>query len=88
MGESVSDKRRREEEEKQVVPQFTEYKPPEKKAAPAPAPAAPKEEAPKQPMTKAEMKRQKKLDKINAEFEKQLKARGIDLNEGDRSRRR
>ncbi len=58
---------------------YTEYKiPPKQKKTPAAA--QPKAEPPKQegPVSAAEAKRRKKMDKINKEFEKQLRARGVD----------
>ena len=66
---------------------YTEYKIPEKKTkkkAPASANAAPMPtlEAMGGPVSAAEAKRRKKVDKINKEFEKQLRARGIDPKTG------
>ena len=64
---------------------FTEYKIPDKKKkkkTPArPASAQPTEQ-PSGPISAAEAKRRKKVDKINKEFEKQLRARGIDPKTG------
>ena len=65
---------------------FTEYHIPEKKKKKAPAPkpasAMPDIQAPSGPVSAAEAKRRKKVDKINKEFEKQLRARGIDPKTG------
>ncbi|MCQ2407829.1 MAG: hypothetical protein MJ065_04795, partial [Oscillospiraceae bacterium] len=62
---------------------FTEYKIPPKKAKKS---AVKKVEAPKPeetgPISAAEAKRRKKVDKINKEFEKQLRSRGIDPKTG------
>lgn len=63
---------------------YTEYKIPDKKNK---KPAAPKKPAAKQseptgPVSAAEAKRRKKVDKINKEFEKQLRSRGIDPKTG------
>ena len=85
MGETVTKKK---QDDDKVAINFVEYKaPPKQKPAPkaTPKPAEPPKSA--APMTKAEAKRQKKLDKINAEFEKQLKARGFDTTEGNRMKR-
>ena len=66
---------------------FTEYKMPQKTAkkqmASVPSSAVPSAQ-PKQegPVSVAEAKRRKKLDKINKEFEKQLRARGLDPQTG------
>ena len=64
---------------------YTEYHIPTKKNKPAakPKPAsAIKDEEPSGPISAAEAKRRKKVDKINKEFEKQLRARGIDPKTG------
>ena len=66
---------------------FTEYKMPEKKQKkkiPASAQSAPMPtlEAMGGPVSAAEAKRRKKVDKINKEFEKQLRSRGIDPRTG------
>ena len=66
---------------------FTEYKMPEKKAkkrVPASAQSAPMPvlEDMGGPVSAAEAKRRKKVDKINKEFEKQLRSRGIDPRTG------
>ncbi|MBR6718127.1 MAG: hypothetical protein IKI77_07255 [Oscillospiraceae bacterium] len=67
---------------------FTEYKIPEKKQKkkqPVSAQsrsAMPKLEAESGPISAAEAKRRKKVDKINKEFEKQLRSRGIDPKTG------
>ena len=63
---------------------YTEYHiPDKKKKKPASAmPAAAKPEEPTGPISAAEAKRRKKVDKINREFEKQLRARGIDPRTG------
>ena len=64
---------------------FTEYKMPQKTAkkqmasVPSSAQSAPKQEG---PVSVAEAKRRKKLDKINKEFEKQLRTRGLDPQTG------
>ncbi len=59
---------------------YTEYRiPQKKKKKPVATPkSAQVDEVPKMPISAAEAKRQKKLDKINQEFEKKLKDRGID----------
>ncbi|MBR6760408.1 MAG: hypothetical protein IKM30_00045, partial [Oscillospiraceae bacterium] len=68
-------------EEKAI--QYTEYHIPQKKKKPTPPPkAARPDPAPAAPMSAAEAKRKKKLDKINSEFEKKLKDRGIDPETG------
>ncbi len=63
---------------------FTEYKmPTEKKKKPASKPAsAIAAPVPEGPISAAEAKRRKKVDKINKEFEKQLRSRGIDPKTG------
>lgn len=66
---------------------FTEYKMPEKKTTkrvPASASASPMPvlEDMGGPVSAAEAKRRKKVDKINKEFEKQLRSRGIDPRTG------
>ena len=65
---------------------FTEYKIPQEKdrkkkpvSRPASAIASP---VPDGPVSAAEAKRRKKVDKINKEFEKQLRSRGIDPKTG------
>ena len=85
MGETVTKKK---QDDDQVAINFVEYKaPPKQKPAPKATPKPAEPPKPAAPMTKAEAKRQKKLDKINAEFEKQLKARGFDTTEGNRMKR-
>ena len=62
---------------------YMEYKIPEKKKKKSsPLPAAAKQKEPEGPISAAEAKRRKKVDKINKEFEKQLRARGIDPKTG------
>ena len=66
---------------------FTEYKMPEKKTkkrVPASAQSSPMPvlEDMGGPVSAAEAKRRKKVDKINKEFEKQLRSRGIDPRTG------
>ena len=85
MGETVTKKK---QDDDKVAINFVEYKaPPKQKPAPKATPKPAEPPKPAAPMTKAEAKRQKKLDKINAEFEKQLKARGFDTTEGNRMKR-
>ena len=85
MGETVTKKK---QDDDKVAINFVEYKaPPKQKPAPKATPKPAEPPKPTAPMTKAEAKRQKKLDKINAEFEKQLKARGFDTTEGNRMKR-
>ena len=64
---------------------YTEYKIPEKKkkkpASSRPAASMPNA-VPDGPVSAAEAKRRKKVDKINKEFEKQLRSRGIDPKTG------
>ena len=85
MGETVTKKK---QDDDKVAINFVEYKaPPKLKPAPKATPKPAEPPKPAAPMTKAEAKRQKKLDKINAEFEKQLKARGFDTTEGNRMKR-
>ena len=85
MGETVTKKK---QDDNKVAINFVEYKaPPKQKPAPKATPKPAEPPKPAAPMTKAEAKRQKKLDKINAEFEKQLKARGFDTTEGNRMKR-
>ena len=85
MGETVTKKK---QDDDKVAINFVEYKaPPKQKHAPKATPKPAEPPKPVAPMTKAEAKRQKKLDKINAEFEKQLKARGFDTTEGNRMKR-
>ena len=85
MGETVTKKK---QDDDKVAINFVEYKaPPKLKPAPKATPKPTEPPKPAAPMTKAEAKRQKKLDKINAEFEKQLKARGFDTTEGNRMKR-
>ena len=85
MGETVTKKK---QDDDKVAINFVEYKaPPKQKPAPKATPKPAELPKPAAPMTKAEAKRQKKLDKINAEFEKQLKARGFDTTEGNRMKR-
>ena len=85
MGETVTKKK---QDDDKVAINFVEYKaPPKQKPAPKATPKPTEPPKPAAPMTKAEAKRQKKLDKINAEFEKQLKARGFDTTEGNRMKR-
>ena len=62
---------------------YMEYKIPEKKKKKSsPRPAAATQKEPEGPISAAEAKRRKKVDKINKEFEKQLRARGIDPKTG------
>ena len=64
---------------------YTEYKIPDKKKkkkTPARPASAQMDEIPAGPVSAAEAKRRKKVDKINKEFEKQLRARGIDPRTG------
>ena len=85
MGETVTKKK---QDDDKVAINFVEYMaPPKQKPAPKATPKPAEPPKPAAPMTKAEAKRQKKLDKINAEFEKQLKARGFDTTEGNRMKR-
>ena len=85
MGETVTKEK---QDDDKVAINFVEYKaPPKQKPAPKATPKPAEPPKPAAPMTKAEAKRQKKLDKINAEFEKQLKARGFDTTEGNRMKR-
>ena len=85
MGETVTKKK---QDDDKVAINFVEYKaPPKQKPAPKATPKLAEPPKPTAPMTKAEAKRQKKLDKINAEFEKQLKARSFDTTEGNRMKR-
>ena len=85
MGETVSKKK---DDDDKVVVDFVEYKaPPKKKPASSTSAKSAQPQQPAAPLTKAEAKRQKKLDKINAEFERQLKARGFDTTEGSRMKR-
>ncbi len=80
----IEDPKKRKKEEGKAI-NFTEYKIPEKKkkkpasARPAAAVANP---VPEGPVSAAEAKRRKKVDKINKEFEKQLRSRGIDPKTG------
>ena len=80
----IEDPKKRKKDEGKAI-NFTEYKIPEKKkkkpasARPAAAVANP---VPEGPVSAAEAKRRKKVDKINKEFEKQLRSRGIDPKTG------
>ncbi len=78
MGEDTSQFKKKDEPE--VNLQFKEYKPKTKKAAapkqPAPS-AAPAPEVPQQMLSKEELKRQKREEKINAKFKKDLAKRGF-----------
>ncbi len=76
MGEDTSKYKKKEAAD--VNLEFKEYKPKAKKAAaPKPASDAPKPEAPARPLTKEELKRQKREEKINAKFKKDLAKRGF-----------
>ena len=59
-----------------VVPIFEEYKAPPKNP-PRTLPKENKEKVPERPLTKAEIKRRKKQDKIDAKFKKDLAKRGF-----------
>mgnify|MGYP007005403633 CR=1 FL=1 len=59
-----------------VVPIFEEYKAPPKNP-PRTLPKENKEKGPERPLTKAEIKRRKKQDKIDAKFKKDLAKRGF-----------
>ena len=59
-----------------VVPIFEEYKTPPKNP-PRTLPKENKEKEPERPLTKAEIKRRKKQDKIDAKFKKDLAKRGF-----------
>ena len=59
-----------------VVPIFEEYKAPPKNP-PRTLPKENKEKEPERPLTKAEIKRRKKQDKIDAKFKKDLAKRGF-----------
>ena len=80
----IADPSKKKKDEGKAI-NYTEYKIPEKKkkkpaaARPASAVAAP---VPEGPVSAAEAKRRKKVDKINKEFEKQLRSRGIDPKTG------
>ena len=74
-----------EKKSKEVVPVFTEYKAPPKKTNNNQMNNRREEQ--NVPLTRAEIKRQKKLEKINNEFEKKLKERGFDLDESKRKKR-
>ena len=78
----IEDPSKRKKDEGKAI-NFTEYKIPPKKAKKAAPkkPAAPKPEE-TGPISAAEAKRRKKVDKINKEFEKQLRSRGIDPKTG------
>ena len=80
LGASVNEKK-----SKEVVPVFTEYKTPPKKTGNSQV--SNKREEQNVPLSRAEIKRQKKLEKINSEFEKKLKERGFDLDEAKRKKR-
>ena len=80
----IEDPSKRKKDEGKAI-NYTEYKIPEKKkkkpaaARPAASVANP---VPEGPVSAAEAKRRKKVDKINKEFEKQLRSRGIDPKTG------
>ena len=80
----IEDPTKRKKDEGKAI-NYTEYKIPEKKkkkpaaARPAASVANP---VPEGPVSAAEAKRRKKVDKINKEFEKQLRSRGIDPKTG------
>ena len=80
----IEDPSKRKKDEGKAI-NYTEYKIPEKKkkkpaaARPAATVANP---VPEGPVSAAEAKRRKKVDKINKEFEKQLRSRGIDPKTG------
>ncbi|MBR5361768.1 MAG: hypothetical protein IK134_00365 [Oscillospiraceae bacterium] len=82
----IQDPRKPKKDEGKAI-NFTEYKIPEKKqsrkkpASARPASAMP-DAVPDGPVSAAEAKRRKKVDKINKEFEKQLRSRGIDPKTG------
>ena len=82
----IEDPKKKKRDEGKAI-NYTEYHIPEKKkkkpaAASVPASAMPDITAPTGPVSAAEAKRRKKVDKINKEFEKQLRARGIDPKTG------
>lgn len=80
----IADPRKPKKEEGKAI-NFTEYKIPDEKkkkktaSKPASAIATP---VPEGPISAAEAKRRKKVEKINKEFEKQLRSRGIDPKTG------
>ncbi len=82
----IQDPRKPKKDEGKAI-NFTEYKIPEKKqsrkkpTSARPASAMP-DAVPDGPVSAAEAKRRKKVDKINKEFEKQLRSRGIDPKTG------
>jgi len=80
----IEDPKKKKKDEGKAI-NYTEYHIPEKKkkkpATPA-KPASAMPDVPTGPISAAEAKRRKKVDKINKEFEKQLRARGIDPRTG------
>ena len=81
----IPDPKKQAESEGKAV-HYTEYQMPTKKkkkpAPPKPTGTAGSSAAPDTPVSAAEAKRRKKLDKINSDFEKQLRARGINPETG------
>ncbi len=78
----IEDPSKRKKDEGKAI-NFTEYKiPPKKAKKSAPKKAAEPKPAETGPISAAEAKRRKKVDKINKEFEKQLRSRGIDPKTG------
>jgi hypothetical protein len=80
----IPDPKKKKQDEGKAI-NYTEYHIPQKKNKPAPKPAKPAAsmpDLPTGPVSAAEAKRRKKVDKINKEFEKQLRARGIDPKTG------
>lgn len=72
------------------MPVFMEYKPPEKKKSTLSPPAQPiqnEKSSQNTPLSRAELKLKKKLEKIDAEFEKKLRERGFDPDEDKRKRK-
>jgi hypothetical protein len=77
-----------ENKSKEPVPIFTEYKPPSRKSAENTQIRKPENKVEQNAsLTRAELRRQKKLEKINSEFEKKLRERGFDLDESKRKKR-
>ena len=83
LGASVDEKKK-----KEPIPVYTEYKPPSRKNVENAQIKKPEKNAEQNvPLTRAEIRRQKKLEKINNEFEKKLRERGFDIDESKRKKR-
>jgi hypothetical protein len=77
MGEDTSAFQKKSAQNEEVTLEYQEYKPKARKSSASSKPAANTQRETERPMTKEELKRQKRLEKIDAKFKKDLAKRGL-----------